>query len=450
MAKQKYILNFVGNYIIYMRKLILTLTLIFSTFIKSYSADITDYIKGDYSSKADSLEYCFIENFMNKNKGTFWSTPNDIAQSSWNIYWQQAHAMDIIVYAYERLKDTNPEKALTYKNYIHIWYTNHANNYYGATFENPFTDDMAWICLTLLHIGEALEATMYTNMAKTVYDKYIITRAITDANGFHLPWNTDKNPDGSYKNPVGGSCTDGPSCLVAAKLYEKFGDEKYLNDAKALYQYTINNTCYTDGRVGEPPLTYTNGTFGEACRHLYHITKENEYRQKAALFIYFPFTSTCCTTNGILRNEGENMDNSIFKAVLMPYACNFVLDEDMSLFYRQRVLQLMQKNADTLWSLLALDKYPNIYCPFYWGEPYNYSSTVPASMGAMASGASLYENVTRMHSSLLKAKEMTGINVIHSNDIVSNNQDIYNITGQKVANSYKGIVISNKKKAVKQ
>lgn len=447
MVIQKYILNFVGNYFS-MNKFFISFILIFTAYGTCSAIDLTNRISGDYSGKADTLEYCFIENFMNKDKGTFWSTPHDVAGSSWNIYWQQAHAIDVIIYAYERLKDTDPDRARVYKTYIRKWYSNHANNYYGATFENPFTDDMAWICLTLLHMGETLETEMYTRMAKTVYDKYIITRAYTDDKGFHLPWNNEKNEDGTYKNPVGGSCTDGPSCLVAAKLYQKYGDEKYLDDAKALYDYTIKYTCYEDGRVGEPPLSYTNGTFGEACRQLYHITGKTEYKVKASLFISYAFTSTRNTTNGYLRNEGENMDNSLFKAVLMPYACNFVLDEDMPAFKRQQVLMLMQKNADMLWSQLDKSKYPNIYCPFFWGEPYDYSSTTPASMGAMASGASLFENLTRLHTGLINDKETAGINHTGTSEKNHIGNNTYNITGQKVDTGYKGIVIRNGRKVI--
>ncbi len=409
--------------------------------------DLTNNISGDYTGKADTLDYCFVENFLNKDKGTFWSTPQDAGGSSWNIYWQQAHAIDVIVYAYERLKDSDPTRAVTYKNYIRKWYTNHANNYYGATFENPFTDDMAWICLTLLHMGEALETERYMSTAKTVYDKYIITRASSEG-GLHLPWNTDKNDDGTYKNADGGTCTEGPACLVAAKLYLKYGDENYLENAKDFFNHMIEAHCYDDGRVGEPPLSYTNGTFGEACRYLYHITGENKYKEKAGLFIYYAFNSTRNGNNGILRNEGENMDNSIFKAVLIPYAVNFVLDEKMSAIRRQSVLKYIQKNADSLWERLDKSRYPAMYCPFGWAETYDYGSSSYASMGAMASGASLFENTVRMHNTLLARKTAAGIGTLTGSGRTYDDGNCYNMAGQKVDADYKGLVIKNGRKVI--
>ena len=50
---------------------------------------------------------------MNKSKGTFWSTPKDMSNESAYIYWQQAHAMDVVIYSYKRIKDTNTQLAAT-------------------------------------------------------------------------------------------------------------------------------------------------------------------------------------------------------------------------------------------------------------------------------------------------------------------------------------------------
>lgn len=101
-----------------------------------------------------------------------------------------------------------------------------------------------------------------------------------------------------------------------------------------------------DGRVEEPPLTYTQGTFGEACRQLYHITQERQYMRKAEEVINYTMTSDRCLQNWILRDEGTSMDGSIFKAVFIPYAVNLALDEKASdyvknvLFSFCRIMQL--------------------------------------------------------------------------------------------------------------
>ena len=345
----------------------------------------------DWTAVADSCTFVLVEQFMNKEKGTFWKSPKNVSGGSYNIYWQQAHAMDVIVYAYERIKNKNPELADTYENYFRLWLKNKANNYNHdkndeTGFLNSFTDDMCWICLTLIHMSEATGDDIYINMAKTVYDTHIITRARTDAKGTGLPW---KSNDESRN-----ACTNSPGCLIAAKLYKKYGTENYLNDAKMLYDYIVKNLLKGDGRVEEPPLTYTQGTFGEACRQLYHITQERQYMRKAEEVINYTMTSDRCLQNWILRDEGTSMDGSIFKAVFIPYAVNLALDEKASDYVKKRIILFLQDNATVLWNNLDRSLYPEMYCNYYWGKVF--PSGDIASMGAQTSGASLMEGVARM------------------------------------------------------
>ena len=72
--------------------------------VMAYNAALARYIKTDYSGKADSTNFVLIDQFMNTTKGTFWATPKGVNSSNTYIYWQQAHAIDVIIYAYERHK----------------------------------------------------------------------------------------------------------------------------------------------------------------------------------------------------------------------------------------------------------------------------------------------------------------------------------------------------------
>lgn len=374
--------------------------------VHAYSESINKLVCGlDYAGKADSLETVLIDRFMNKQKGYFYSTPQDVEQSTTYIYWQQAHAIDVIAYRYERMRrEGNYLQAALMKRYMEAWYANHANNYHHDAsdktgFLNPYTDDMAWIGLSLLRLSEVLGDRKYADTARELYDRHIITRAIKDEKGMHLPWNWDRDGQGNYKNPDGGACTYSPSCLLAAKLYQLYAGEHYLTDAVALYDFMVQHVCQSDGRCEEPPLTYTQGTFGEACRQLYHITGQLKYKTATARYLRYAITSDRCCSNGILRHEGESMDQSIFKAVLIPYLVHFALDTDVCPdMYRKEVVSFLLKNADTLWKNLDKTAYPQMYCPYYWGEPFNSSKT--ASMGAMVSGASLMEQVARLCSTI--------------------------------------------------
>ena len=376
-------------------------------------------VKDTYETKADSMTNAFIESFMIKDKGYFNVSYKHYAD---NAYWTQAHAIDVVVYNYERHKGIDGELANRYLTYIKRWYKNKANNYSGAPaatsttpnttsgykmFENPYTDDMCWITLTLLHIGEATGTAAYSTIARQVFDNYIIKRAKEDAasGGLWLPWSTHSGKDGP------NACTQSPATLIAAKLYQKYGTEKYLEYAKKLYKYTAKNIVKSDGRVEEPPLTYTQGTFGEACRILYHITDENssiknKYKTLAYTYINYAFTSDRCTSGGnILRSEGSSGDQSIFKAVLIPYAVNYVLDESMTASNRKTIFNYILTNTKMMWNNLKLDRYPIVFCNYDWRYPYTGADN-DASMGAMCSGTSLMENTARMCRAIVDRYEL--------------------------------------------
>ena len=103
-----------------------------------------------WAALADSCTNVLVTNFLDKSTGTFWSTPNDIEHSTTYIYWQQAHALDVLLNCAERVKESDPNRAALYLEYADKWYRNYANNYnrtyrgegeYGGFF-NDYTDDM--------------------------------------------------------------------------------------------------------------------------------------------------------------------------------------------------------------------------------------------------------------------------------------------------------------------
>ena len=350
-----------------------------------------------WAALADSCTNVLIANFLDKSTGTFWSTPNDIERSTTYIYWQQAHALDVLLYAADRVREKDPTRAALYLEYADKWYRNYANNYnrtcrgegtYGGFF-NDYTDDMAWICLTLIRMTEVSGDGKYRDTAREVFDRYIWTRKVTTAKGTGLPW-TNHPEDRNNLN----ACTNSPSCLVAAKLYEAYKVQDYLDIAKTLYAYNIANMP-DEERVEEPPLTYTQGTFGEACRRLYHITGEAAYMAKAGAVLKYAFTSNrCCDgATGALRHEGTNMDQSLFKAVLIPYAVNYVLDTDADSRTAQTIREKLLVNAKLLDKHLDRRKYPRMYCDYFWGTTFTEGT---ASMGAQVSGASLMEGIARL------------------------------------------------------
>lgn len=357
----------------------------------------TPVISGEgWAALADSTTYVLVSNYLDNAKGTFWSSVRDAEKDSYYLYWQQAHAMDVVLYSYKRIKSSNPELAAYYEEIFEKFFQNGANNYnhshwsegeYGRFF-NDWTDDMAWLCLTLLHMTEFTGKEKYAQAAKDVYDKYIWTRSTRSEKGVCLPWTNHAEDVNNFN-----ACTNTPSCLVAALLYQKYGEASYLKQAEDLYAFNINNK-YDDERVENPALTYTQGTFGEACRVLYALTGNAEYRKEAGKVIKYAFYGGACTHNGLLRSEGDSNDQNIFKCVLIPYAVNYVLDKGMDATTVAQVKEKLLANAKKLNSNLNKDEYPSMFAAHYWGDRLEPRATV--RMGCHASGASLIEGVARM------------------------------------------------------
>lgn len=372
----------------------------------SSEEDATVYPKARlWAQAADSCNSVLIDQFMNKEKGTFYACAHDAMPDRTKfLYWQQAHLMDVLVYAYERVKDDDPQKAATYENHFKLWVANHANNWYdwqghGDTtgFLNEFIDDMAWITCTLIHMSEATGDDSYFNLAQAIYDTHIITQAREDGKGRALPWKSTDPTDQDTRYV----CTNAPACLAACKLYMKLKTHKYLEDARSLYSFITTNLLKSDGRLEEPPLTYTQGTFAEAARLLYHITDEADYMKKAQLAINYTILNDRCLDpdRKLLRHEGTNDDQAIFKAVFIPYAVNLVLDEEAGFTTRKEVKAFLLHNAETLWfGHTDRNTWPDTYCGFYWGETYSVAQDANRTAYACAqgSGASLLENVARM------------------------------------------------------
>ena len=162
-----------------------------------------------------------------------------------------------------------------------------------------------------------------------------------------------------------------------------------------------------NGAIEDPPLSYTQGTWIEGCRLLYHITGDVKYLNRATICAQYTMDprGSCTTSHGILRSEGHSGDQSNFKGGLIPYMVNYANDTAMPSITRQQVKDFLKYNAQTLW-LTGVDysKYPQMFCNFVWDRLYVYNISVPStdtnyrpgSLGAHNSGAALLEGMTRI------------------------------------------------------
>lgn len=352
----------------------------------------------DWDAAADSAVNVLVDRFMDKNTGTFWTISDNVEPglSTFN-YWPQAHAMDVIVDAYLRIKDSDPERAGQYEKYMASWHKNRANNYNGPDYYNAYTDDMEWIVLTLLRMYEATGVQEYFDFARDTYDKWIITRWTDDENGGGIRWSLDA---GNSKN----ACSNGPAAICAMRLYGFTSEQKYMDDAVKIYGWLSENLYnpstgmvadnMAGGKVNGGALSYNQGTFMGAAHLLYKATKDSRYLAEAMKAARHQMDSR--STDGIMNAEADkaNSDNALFKGIFIRYATLMVNDTVFDFRFREELKRYISQNAITCWSD-GIDKSEgsDMFFNYDWRSPYTGEN---GYLNPQVSATTLIEAMTRL------------------------------------------------------
>lgn len=352
----------------------------------------------DWDAAADSAVNVLVDRFMDKNTGTFWTISDNVDPrlSTYN-YWPQAHAMDVIVDAYLRIKDSDPERAGQYEKYMASWHKNRANNYNGPDYYNAYTDDMEWIVLTLLRMYEATGVQEYFDFARDTYDKWIITRWTDDENGGGIRWSLDA---GNSKN----ACSNGPAAICAMRLYGFTSEQKYMDDAVKIYGWLSENLYNSStgmvadnmagGKVNGGALSYNQGTFMGAAHLLYKATKDSRYLAEAMKAARHQMDSR--STDGIMNAEADkaNSDNALFKGIFIRYATLMVNDTVFDFRFREELKRYISQNAITCWSD-GIDKSEgsDMFFNYDWRSPYTGEN---GYLNPQVSATTLIEAMTRL------------------------------------------------------
>lgn len=352
----------------------------------------------DWDAAADSAVNVLVDRFMDKNTGTFWTISDNVdpGLSTYN-YWPQAHAMDVIVDAYLRIKDSDPERAGEYGKYMASWHKNRANNYNGPDYYNAYTDDMEWIVLTLLRMYEATGVQEYFDFARDTYDKWIITRWTDDENGGGIRWSLDA---GNSKN----ACSNGPAAICAMRLYGFTSEQKYMDDAVKIYGWLSENLYnpstgmvadnMAGGKVNGGALSYNQGTFMGAAHLLYKATKDSRYLAEAMKAARHQMDSR--STDGIMNAEADkaNSDNALFKGIFIRYATLMVNDTVFDFRFREELKRYISQNAITCWSD-GIDKSEgsDMFFNYDWRSPYTGEN---GYLNPQVSATTLIEAMTRL------------------------------------------------------
>ena len=220
------------------------------------------------------------------------------------------------------------------------------------------------------------------------------------------------------------SCSNGPGCLLAMKLYQltvteaKDGWEDkavyYLNFAKEVYNWMTAYLCDTstgqvydnlgirdDGTPGDPDkvaLSYNQGTFMASALALYNATGEEEYLRNAVAFGSYQVNKKMDSNYPVFSGEGNSGDNLLFRGIFVRYFLDMVKQPVSSLYpekTKTKFIAALRSCSDVLWTLAHPEGY--YVWEYDWakaptfGNRNNREDRLTISLNAEVPGATLIE-----------------------------------------------------------
>jgi len=148
---------------------------------------------------------------------------------------------------------------------------------------NRYYDDNVWLAIDFAELAESTKDKKYLDKAEQIW-KFVISGWDSKTGG-GIYWCEQEKKS---KN----TCSNAPSVVAAAKLYELTGNVAYLNWAKKIYAWTkltlqdksdylYYDNISLDGKVAKAKYAYNSGQMLQGAALLYKITKEKSYLSDA-------------------------------------------------------------------------------------------------------------------------------------------------------------------------
>ena len=297
----------------------------------------------DWNKIADTSTTALISSYWSPSGMYF--IDNNHGNTTFN-YWPQAHALDLLADAYLRTQSS------TYTAYMSQWYTG-VQSKNGGTFLGQYYDDMGWNALAMLRAYDVTKDTSWKNAVETIWAN--IRTGWNDTMGGGIAWQKQQL---YYKNTP----ANGPACILAARLYEHFGNASDLAWAQKIYNWWqstlvdpgsgfvydgINQN--DNGHLNKTyRFTYNQGLFIGAAAEMYNATGQASYISNAIRTANNVLTDPTLSAEGILINEGQG-DGGLFKGVLVRYMIQLILNKGIDTGDQQKFVVFLKNNAQTLW-----------------------------------------------------------------------------------------------------
>lgn len=366
-----------------MKNLLLVLFAILSQVV---SADAATKDAHYWTSMADGMNQALIKNFWGASfegypDRYYFNYGSNLSNMTTSHYWPQAHAMDVIIDAYERTADPK------YLEIYPLWWQGAPRFNFSGRIEDPwwnvFVDDMEWIVLTQIRMFESTGNVEYYTKARQMYDQWIWpTWGPEDEAPWYggITWKTDAEKS---KN----ACSNGPAALIAARLYrfyDKAGvidgkaKEQYLEEAKKIFTWlkhtlfdeqsgAVADNISRDGRINRNWIfTYNQGTFLGAAHELYNITGDKSYLDdavKAADYVVEQMSGN----RGVL-SDAPSGDGGLFHGIFFRYFVKLVNEETLDLDIRKKYTDYLTHLA-TVMAENGINHSTMLYGGYWWKAP---------------------------------------------------------------------------------
>lgn len=329
----------------------------------------------DWNAAADSSSSSMVLSYWNSADSYF--NYNNNGQQNFN-YWPQAHALDVMIDAYNRTNNN------LYKTTITQWYDG-VKKKNGNTFLNEYYDDMEWNALAMLRAYNATQDSKFKTSAIEVW-KDIQTGWNSNAGG-GISWKKDQ----PYSK---NACSNGPACILAARLFQQFGDAKDKEWALKIYDWEkenlfnpANGAVYDniDSRTGNIQkawiFTYNEGTFLGSSLELYKITGEKGYLNDAIKAADYTLNNLVDSNDRLLKSEGDG-DGGLFKGVFIRYFTQLILSPDLESATKKRYVNFIRLNGETLWRK-GTNKQLVLFSSYWKTKPGSTTELTTQTSGAM-------------------------------------------------------------------
>ncbi|MBT2292753.1 glycosyl hydrolase [Paenibacillus albidus] len=259
-------------------------------------------------------------------------------------YWWMAHAVDVLVDGLLRTTNGRYSKRLAA---LHEGLLRRN----GGVWQNGLYDDMEWMALAWLRAYQATGEELYKQTTLVLWED--IRTGWNSHMGGGIAWQKSQL---DYKNTPANA----PAVILAARLYQAFGDTQDLEWAHKIYNWQKEHLVdpktgfVWDGmnRTGDGQIdtdwkyTYNQGVYIGAAIELYRITEDQAYLDEAGRTFEVAAREFAVPPGGTLPDEGAG-DAGLFKGILVRYAGELAAAHAEN----GEAAAFLHKNASVLWDM---------------------------------------------------------------------------------------------------